>query len=187
MIKKFLEEHNKIMNEFVLQNEDKIYKLAEELKSKLKGGATIFVVGNGGSMSDSLHMVTELMGKFFKERKPIKAISLGTNPSLISAVSNDYSFEKSFVRELEGLADEGDIFIAISTSGRSKNVLEALKLARRIGCYTVSFVGNDKSEVSEFSNVVISVPSDVVPRIQECHIFLIHIICQMLEEKLYEN
>ncbi len=187
MIKDILEIHQKVIKEFINNNEEKINSLTNTLKDKILSGASIFIAGNGGSMSDSLHMTAELVGKFYKVRKPISAFSLGTNPSLLSATSNDYSFNYSFQRELEGIAKKGDVFIGISTSGRSKNILNALNFAKSIGCFTAAFTGEDVSEVKNISDVVLSVPSNDVPRIQECHIFLIHIICQILEERLYED
>ncbi len=186
-IEKILKYHQETISNFIKQNRGIILKLTDELKKRIRSGATIFVAGNGGSMADSIHMVTELMGKFYRKRPPIKAISLGTNPALISAVSNDYSYENSFVRELSGLAQKGDIFIGISTSGKSKNILKTLEKAREIGCLTVLLTGNNLRKKEKISDFLISVPSDDVPRIQECHIFLIHLLCEILEDELYGN
>ncbi len=160
---------------------NKILKIAEEIILSFKNNGKVIVFGNGGSAADAQHMVSELVGRFKKERKPLPAISLTVNTSSITAISNDYSYEEIFKRQLEALAGANDIAIAISTSGNASNVIEAVKQAKEMKLKTIALTGKDGGKVSRIADISLIVPSSDTPRIQEAHILIIHILCELIE------
>ena len=169
-----------------LLKEDKISlleKIAEAMNTSLASGGKVIVFGNGGSAADSQHMAAELVGRFKKERKALPAISLTTNTSTISALSNDYGYDISFKRQLEALGKKGDTCLGISTSGNAKNVIEALKTAKANGIKTIALTGKEGGEVKSIADLVFVVDSNDTPRIQEAHILLIHILCEIIENE----
>lgn len=179
MDKKF---EKRIENFKLLKNCKKdIEKAADLIKKALKNNNKIFLCGNGGSASDCNHLACEFISKFQKERKSLPAISLCSNNSIITAISNDYSFENIFTRQLEGLANENDILIAISTSAKSKNVLNAIKYAKENNLKVIFLTGKNKTDFN--IDVEINAPSDITCEIQELHIAIGHIICEITEEK----
>lgn len=164
---------------------DVMEKLAMRMSSVLRAGGVIYLFGNGGSAADAQHIAAELSGRFTLERKPLPAVALTTNASSLTAIANDYGYEQVFSRQLEGLINTGDLAVGISTSGRSKNVVEGLRVARLHGAVTVAFVGEYTDDVAEFCDIVVSVPSKDTARIQECHILIGHIICELIEKSLF--
>ena len=138
-------------------------------------------MGNGGSAADAQHIAGELVGRFKKERKAIPAISLSTDTSILTAIGNDYGFEKVFERQIEALGNKGDVVIGISTSGNSENVYRAMKLAKKMGLTTIGLLGNDGGKIKNLSDIALVVPSKNTPRIQETHITIGHIICEGVE------
>lgn len=158
-----------------------IQQIAEEITSSLRGGAKVIIFGNGGSAADAQHMACELVGRFKKERKALPAISLTCNTSSITAISNDYSYDESFKRQLEAFANAGDVAIGISTSGNASNVIEAIKKAKELKLKTVAITGKDGGKLSKFADISLVVPSEDTPRIQEVHILVIHILCELIE------
>lgn len=151
----------------------------------IKKGNTIFFCGNGGSAADAQHISAELTGKFKNDRKPLSGIVLGSNFSSLTAIGNDYNFEDVFSRELNGLGKEGDLLIAYTTSGKSKNVIKALETSKKLNINTIVMVGKNSNEVSPLADVIISIPSEITARIQESHITVSHIIFEIFEEKLF--
>lgn len=151
----------------------------------IKKGNTIFFCGNGGSAADAQHISAELTGRFKNDRKPLSGIVLGSNFSSLTAIGNDYNFEDVFARELNGLGKEGDLLIAYTTSGKSKNVIKALETSKKLNINTIVMVGKNSNEVSPFADVIISIPSEITARIQESHITVSHIIFEIFEEKLF--
>ena len=151
----------------------------------IKKGNTIFFCGNGGSAADAQHISAELTGRFKNDRKPLSGIVLGSNFSSLTAIGNDYNFEDVFSRELNGLGKEGDLLIAYTTSGKSKNVIKALETSKKLNINTIVMVGKNSNEVSPFADVIISIPSEITARIQESHITVSHIIFEIFEEKLF--
>ena len=147
-----------------------------------KGGKVLFC-GNGGSSADAQHLAAELTGRFYKDRDPLFAESLSVNTSYLTAVSNDYSYDVVFSRLVQAFGKSGDILIGLSTSGNSKNIVEAIKIANSLDMTTIGFTGINDSKVSELSKFTIKVPSDDTPRIQECHMLIGHIICEIVEEE----
>jgi len=161
-----------------------IESLANMMISTIKTGGKILVFGNGGSASDSLHIAAELVGRFQKERKSLPAISLSANSSSITALGNDYGFEYIFERQIEGLGKKGDMALGISTSGKSKNVIRGIKKASEMNMKTAVLTGKSEGELSRIADVSVKVPSNNTPRIQEAHITIGHIVCEIVEDAL---
>ncbi|MCX7941138.1 MAG: D-sedoheptulose 7-phosphate isomerase [Endomicrobia bacterium] len=163
-------------------------KLLEEIVKKIikayKKGNKVIIFGNGGSAADAQHMAAELVGRFKKERKALDAVALTTNTSIITALSNDYSYDITFSRQLEACAKKGDVVFGISTSGNAINVIKAMELAEKIGCVRIGLTGKTGGKLKEVVDYCIRVPSDETPRIQELHITIIHIICELVEKHL---
>jgi D-sedoheptulose 7-phosphate isomerase len=161
-----------------------IRRIAEACIQTLKKGGKILLCGNGGSASDSQHLAAELVVRFQKDRRAIAAIALTTNTSILTAIGNDYGYEKVFSRQLEALANNNDLLIAISTSGKAKNVKEAVKKAKEMGLKTIAFTGENGKEFAKSCDLSIIVPSSNTARIQESHICIGHILCELIEETL---
>jgi len=158
----------------------------EKILLCLKDNKKIIIFGNGGSAADSQHIAAELIGKFRKDRKPLPAIALTTDTSILTSVGNDYGFENIFSRQIEGLAKKGDILIGISTSGHSLNVIEAFQKGREIGCFSIALLGKDGGKIKNKCDLPIIIPSFDTPRIQEAHITIGHIICEAIEKELFK-
>lgn len=185
-IKSVISEHESLVGFLKTEEcEKRIEEIICLLCDVIKKGNKILVCGNGGSAADSQHFSGELIGRFQKERKAIACISLTTNTSIITSIGNDYSFEKIFSRQIEGIGKKGDVLILFSTSGSSKNVIEAVISAKKKGIKTVSFTGAQPNELAKISDINLSVPSKSTPRIQEIHSIIIHIICYLIEEKIF--
>lgn len=150
--------------------------------STLKMSRKILIAGNGGSAADAQHFAAELAGKFIHQRKGLPAIALTTNSSIVTAIGNDFGYEYIFSRQVEGLGQSGDIFIGISTSGNSKNILEAMKLAKEMGLITVGLLGNNGGSIKELCDLKLIVPSQSTQHIQEAHIMLIHELCTLIDD-----
>ena len=175
----------KILNdEAILET---IKKIADRIVEAYRLNKKVLTAGNGGSACDSQHIAGELVAKFFIDRPGLNAISLVNYISSLTATSNDYGYEMSFSRQIQALANEGDIFIAISTSGNSGNIIAALQEARQKGVITVGLVGNKECKMDSLCDYIIHVPSDCTPTVQESHIMIGHIICALVEETLFEE
>ena len=165
------------------------YEVFENIFNVLKNardtGKQVFVMGNGGSAADAQHIAAELSGRFFKERKPLFAEALHVNTSFVTAVANDYGYDHIYSRMVEAAGKNLDILIGISTSGNSKNVVNAILKAKEIGMFTVGFTGESSCEMDQICDTMIKIPSINTPRIQEAHILIGHIICQLIEEELF--
>tara|TARA_Y200000002_G_scaffold307699_1_gene263842 strand:- start:660 stop:1238 length:579 start_codon:yes stop_codon:yes gene_type:complete len=159
---------------------DQILKISNEIIRTIKNKKKIIFCGNGGSAADSQHLCAELVSKFLKNRKPFSSISLTTNTSTITSISNDFSFDKIFSKQIEAVGVKGDFLFAISTSGKSKNVKEAIKVAKKKGIKTFLLTGL-KNKSRNLSDIVLEVPASRVDRIQEMHILVGHIICEIVE------
>ena len=147
----------------------------------------IIIFGNGGSAADSQHFAAELVGRYKIERKSLPAIALTTDTSILTAIGNDYSFDHVFTRQCESLVNKGDIVIAISTSGNSKNVINGLKTAKKFGAKTIGLLGNKGGKISKIVDISIIIPSNSTPRIQEAHRTVYHIICELVEDSISSN
>lgn len=162
-----------------------ITDMASLLAETFGSGNKLLIMGNGGSAADAQHFAAEIVGRFKLERRALPAISLSTDTSILTAVGNDYGFEAVFSRQVEALATAGDTIIGISTSGNSPNVLNALELARTRGCRTVGLLGRDGGDIKRMCDLALVVPSADTPRIQEAHITIIHIVCDLVEKALF--
>ena len=146
-----------------------------------RAGGKLLVMGNGGSSALAEHFAAEMLGRYMLERDPFPAVALAENASALTAISNDLGYDSSFSRQLTGLARSGDVALALTTSGRSPNVIAALRAARELDCRTVAMTGADPAEVAAVADIVLAVPSDSTPRIQEGHELLGHILCELVE------
>jgi D-sedoheptulose 7-phosphate isomerase len=182
-IAKILDEHLRVI-EGLRDLAPEIEKAAAELVRRLRNGGKILFMGNGGSAADSQHLAAELVGRFRVERTPLPAIALTTDTSILTSVGNDYGFRKVFSRQIEALCTEGDAVIALSTSGASPNVLEALEAAGRAGAYRLGLTGRDGGRMAELCEACLAVPSSDTARIQESHILLGHIFCDLIERSM---
>jgi D-sedoheptulose 7-phosphate isomerase len=144
-------------------------------------GNKLLIFGNGGSASDAQHIAAELVGRFIKERAGLPAVALNTDTSILTSVGNDYGYESIFSRQIEALSKPGDVVMGISTSGNSKNVVKALKIASTLNCQTVGLLGKDGGEIKEITDINIIVPSDSTARIQEMHILIGHMLCEAVD------
>ena len=157
---------------------------AEALVSAYGAGHKALFFGNGGSAADAQHLAAEFLGRYLRERTPLPALALSTNSSAVTAIGNDYGYEQVFARQLEALAVPGDVAVAISTSGNSPNVLEAVLRAKHMGLFTVALTGASGGRLRALVDVLIAVPSDETPRIQECHILAGHALCDAVESAI---
>ena len=163
-----------------------INNAAKVMVQTYKSGCKLLICGNGGSAADSQHIATELVSRFLIERKALNAESLTINTSSLTAIGNDYNFDQVFSRQIEAKGAKGDVLIGISTSGNSKNVIEAIKTAKEMGIKTIGLTGNNRdSLIGKLSDYCISVPSNSTPRIQEAHILIGHILCEFIENELF--
>ena len=149
----------------------------------LKNGNKILICGNGGSAADAQHIAAELTGRYKRERRGLSAIALTTDTSALTAIGNDYGYDFVFSRQFEALAQKGDLLWGISTSGNSANVLNALKLAKKMECNTLGFSGRNGGEMKEWCDILLISPSEDTPRIKEMHILMAHIICDLIEKE----
>jgi D-sedoheptulose 7-phosphate isomerase len=188
LVEKIFLEHQQLAN-FLKEQEFaiKIDRVARILVSTLKKGKKILVCGNGGSAADCQHLAGELVGRFQMERRPVPCISLTTNTSIITAIGNDYSFDKVFSRQIEATGNKGDALILISTSGKSSNIIDAAKTAKKSGIKTIGLTGSSPNPLSEIVDICITVPSTSTPRIQEIHSIIIHILCHIIEQELFSH
>ncbi len=164
--------------------EEQVLKIANEIVGTYKRGGKLIICGNGGSASDALHFAGELVGRFKKERKSYPAVVLNADVATMTAISNDYGYEEVFARQIEGFGNKGDLFVGISTSGNSTNIYKAVDRANGLGLVTVALLGGNGGKIGKIANYPIIVPSTDTARIQECHICLIHILCELIENDM---
>src|SRR6185369_1352212 len=162
-----------------------IAEMATLLVETFTRGGKLLVMGNGGSAADAQHFVAEIVGRFKMERRGLPAIALSTDTSILTAIGNDYGFDRVFSRQVEALAVPGDLVVGISTSGNSPNVLQALELAREKECRTVGLLGKDGGTIKDACDLALIVPTSDTPRVQEGHITIIHIVCDLLEKQMF--
>ena len=163
---------------------NEIKDISNESINSLNNGGKLIFCGNGGSASDSQHLAAELVGRFKKDRDPIPAISLNTDTSVMTAISNDYGFEFLFSKQIEAIGSKEDILFAITTSGKSKNIINGLEKAKEMGLKTVSFSGNNTESIEKSSDYIISIPSEIAGAIQQAHITIGQVICMNIENSM---
>ncbi len=179
-----LEESIRVKEAFVRNNADIILKGADMLAKCIGSGHKIMIFGNGGSAADAQHIVAEFVNRFQIERPPLAALALTTDTSIITSIGNDYHFNEIFAKQVRALGQKDDIAIGISTSGNSPNVIEAVEAAKKIGIFTIGFSGSG-GRLAECADMVFSVKSDITARIQETHITLGHILCDLVDRILF--
>lgn len=187
MIHKEINGHKEVVEKTVECLQSHIYTACIIATETIKNGNKILLFGNGGSAADAQHIAAELSGRYKVERRGLPAIALTTDTSVLTAVGNDFGFERIFDRQVEALGRSGDLLIGLSTSGNSKNVLRALSLGRYMGCKTIGLSGRDGGAMNEFCDINIVIPSEDTPRIQEMHIMIGHIICQAIDQSFLET
>lgn len=184
-IKLQLQENIAVANRLLEKYLDIILDVGNKLSTALKKGNKVLLCGNGGSAADSQHIAAEFINRFRKDRPPLPAIALTTDTSVLTSVSNDYDYSYSFSKQVSALGKKGDILIAISTSGMAVNVIEAVRAARKKGLYTIGFTGEDGGRLRKIVNLCIRIPSRDTPRIQEAHILIGHLVCDIVEKVIF--
>lgn len=164
---------------------DTIGKVADIITAAFKNSKRVYFCGNGGSAADAQHLAAEFSGRFYTDRKALPAEALHCNTSYLTAVANDYGYDVVYSRMIDGIGENGDVLIGLSTSGNSENIIRAFEVAKKKGLITVAFTGETGGKMKEMADHLINVPSKDTPRIQESHITVGHIICQLVEEKYF--
>jgi len=186
-IKSYLGTHqatiDRLQSELLPHIETSVHTLIDALNS----GGKILIMGNGGSAADAQHLAAEFVGRFLLKRRALPAIALTTDTSILTAVSNDYGYDEVFKRQVEALAASGDVIIGISTSGNSANVEKAIQSARDKGCRTIGLLGRDGGRIAAMCDVALTVPAQSTPHIQEAHLVIMHILCDLVEQALFAD
>ena len=180
-IQAIFQESIRVKEETLKVNLEGLMKAVEAMTRALRNNGKILFLGNGGSAADSQHLAAELIGRFQKERRSLPAIALTTDTSILTALGNDYGFDVVFARQIEGLARRGDVVVALSTSGNSQNVIEAVKKAKEKGIICISFTGCGGGKLARLCDINLIVPSNKTARIQESHICMGHVLCELVE------
>jgi D-sedoheptulose 7-phosphate isomerase len=178
-----LNDHQQLIKKVIDSLAGDIEKACEMMVSTLKAGKKILLAGNGGSAADAQHIAAELSGRFVKERRPLPGIALTTDTSALTSIANDYGYQFVFARQLEALAQPGDLFIGISTSGNSEGILKAFESAQKMQCNTLGLSGRNGGKMNGICDLNIIVPSDITARIQEMHILIGHILCKAVDNE----
>ena len=186
-IVKIFRESSQLKEIFVNENLSRIVSVVEAVTGVLKAGNKILLFGNGGSAADAQHLAAEFINRFVIERPPLPAIALTTDTSVITSIGNDYDFSEIFSKQIKAIGQTGDIAWGISTSGNSPNVVKALEMAKKIGMITIGLTGKDGGKIVQMVDYSLHVSSQSVPRIQEVHITLGHVICEMVDFKLFQR
>jgi len=177
-------EHTQVISRILSELAPSIVVVGNVLATVLAGGGTVFWCGNGGSAADSQHMAGELIGRFVGDRQPLRSMALTTDSSVLTGIANDYDYREVFARQVEALVGQGDVLMVLSTSGNSENVVRALEVARGRGAVTVALLGKGGGIAGEAADHAIVVDSDSTARIQEAHIVIGHIVCELIEKEL---
>ncbi len=186
-IKDILLESIQVKEEILRNQIEQICEIAQMMIDCLKKDGKVIVFGNGGSASDSQHIAAELVGRFKRDRSALAGIALTTNTSILTSLANDYGYDVVFSRQVEALGKKNDVVLGISTSGKAKNVALGIKQAKKMGMKTVALCGGDGGDILKLADVSLVVPSKITARIQEAHITIAHIICEMIEQELCQE
>ena len=184
-IPKRFKESAEVKSRFLKENLSRLLETIRLVSQAFEAGNKLFFFGNGGSAADAQHFAAEFVNRYIMDRPPLPAIALTTDTSILTSVSNDLAFDEIFAHQLRALGKEGDVAIGISTSGNSSNVIKAFETARRMGLKTVALTGNDGGALANLADICLVVPSKSTPRIQETHILVGHILCEMVEHQLF--
>ncbi len=184
---KIFKESNRVKDNFLNENLGKLVNVIEVITTALKAGNKIMLFGNGGSAADAQQLAAEFVNRFIIERPPLPAIALTTDTSVITSIGNDYDFAEIFSKQIRAFGQPGDIAWGISTSGNSANVLKGLEMAKKMGLITIAFTGKDGGDIAKIVDYFINVSSNSTARIQESHITAGHVICEMVDIKLFQK
>jgi D-sedoheptulose 7-phosphate isomerase len=187
IIENILADSLKVKTSFVRENSSNLILLAEKIAQAFTSDCKLMLCGNGGSAADAQHIAGEFINRFMLERPPLPALALTTDTSIITSIGNDYSFDEIFSKQVKALGVEGDVLLAISTSGNSENILMAAKDARARGIYVAGFMGGDGGKLADMVDTALVVKSKITPRVQETHILAGHILCQLVDHVLFQN
>ena len=187
LIVKIFKDSSRLQESFVNDNLSGIIRVVEMMTAALKAGNKIMIFGNGGSAADAQHLAAEFVNRFLIERPPLPAIALSTDTSIITSIGNDYDFSEIFSKQIRALGQTGDVAWGISTSGRSRNVYKGLEQAKKMGLTTFALTGKDGGDIAGIADYSLNVASESTPRIQEVHITLGHVLCQMVDLKLFQR
>lgn len=172
---------------FFKQNLPLIMQTAEVIADAFKAGNKLLLCGNGGSAADAQHLAAEFVNRFMIERPPLPAVALSTDTSILTSVGNDYSFDQIFLKQIKAIGKEGDVLLAISTSGESKNVIMAVKTARDMGIKTIGLTGKSGGKMAKMVDILLNVDANITARVQEVHITIGHIICELIDHILFQQ
>jgi D-sedoheptulose 7-phosphate isomerase len=187
IIRRVAKQSRRIQEDFVRNNTSQLIDCAEYISKASKNDRKLMLCGNGGSAADAQHIAAEFVNRFQLDRHPLPAIALTTDTSIITSVANDYSFEEIFSKQIQALGVEGDILLAISTSGNSNNILSAIRTAKEKGLYTIGLIGGDGGKMLTLVDLPMVVESNETPRVQETHILAGHLICELVEYILFQK
>ena len=183
-VHKTVEESLELKRSFFATNAERVTAVAREICAALENGCKVLLFGNGGSAADAQHIAAEFVGRFQKERRPLRAIALTTDTSILTSIGNDYGYDRTFVRQIQALGTRGDVAVAISTSGNSPNVLQAVQAANEMGLVTVGLTGRDGGKLGRIVGHHLHVPHQSTARVQEVHIMIGHILCQLVDDNM---
>jgi D-sedoheptulose 7-phosphate isomerase len=184
-ILKCFKESSEVKDRFLKENLSKLIDAIKLIAQAFEKGNKVFFFGNGGSAADAQHLAAEFVNRYLMERPPLPAIALTTDTSILTSVSNDFAFNEIFSKQLKALGKKGDIAVGLSTSGNSPNVIKAIETAKEMGMKTVAFTGMDGGKLAKKADITLLVSSSSTPRIQEAHILIGHILCEMVENHLF--
>jgi D-sedoheptulose 7-phosphate isomerase len=185
LIQKRFKESAEVKARFLKENLPKLLESIKLVSHAFEAGNKLFFFGNGGSASDAQHIVAEFVNRYIMDRPPLPAIALTTDTSVLTSISNDMAFIDIFSRQIKALGKEGDVAVGISTSGNSANVIKAFEVAKEMGMKTIAFTGNDGGILAKLADIALIVSSNSTPRIQETHILVGHLLCEMVEHQLF--
>jgi D-sedoheptulose 7-phosphate isomerase len=185
IIQKRFKESAEVKSRFLKENLPKLLEVIKLISHTFEAGNKVFFFGNGGSAADAQHFAAEFVNRYIMDRPPLPAIALTTDTSVLTSISNDVAFNEVFSRQLKALGKEGDVAVGISTSGTSANVMKAFEVAQEMGMKTVALTGNDGGTVAKIADLALIVSSNSTPRIQEAHILIGHLLCEMVEQQLF--
>jgi D-sedoheptulose 7-phosphate isomerase len=187
IIQKRFKESAEVRNRFLKENLSRLLDVIKLISHCFEAGNKLFFFGNGGSAADAQHLAAEFVNRYIMDRPPLPAIALTTDTSILTSISNDFSFSEVFAKQLKALGKEGDVAVGISTSGTSPNIIKAFEVAKEMGMKTIALTGNDGGSLVKIADVSLVVPSSSTPRIQEVHILIGHILCELVEHYLFLN
>jgi D-sedoheptulose 7-phosphate isomerase len=185
IIRKRIEETETVKKQFLQEGLTQLTSIIKLIADALETGNKLLLFGNGGSAAQAQHLAAEFVNRFFMDRPPLPAMALSTDTSILTSIGNDYSFSEIFSKQIVALGREGDVAIGISTSGNSANVIRAIEVAKEMGLETVALTGNDGGDLAKMANHSLIVPSSNTPCIQEVHLAVVHILCEMVEAQIF--